>query len=357
MSAVVLPHLLPCTKHSSVSCHQVSGKIKKEDWNRERNLIAFVVESAIPGVNKDNSLTSSVLIANNEIIFVTAWPKDVDLDLIHLHAEYVVRTNGGKCAVAIKGGQPERKVEVMNADLNCLSIRKRVIINTDLLCDEDWPFTVEADLRVEMKVRGADNSESKKISNFGEEIKSIFNEEASSDVKVIAGDKQFKCHKVILCARSEVFKNTLGPNTLESHTNTIVIKETPAQAVEDMLKYIYSGDIPENPDSLTSDLLHIANMHLLQPLVEACMKNIVDNLDVSSCISTFMLVDRYVPQDLGMREVVIRFMQCKATEVVEVEDWDKLVDSHPALAKELVRAIARATKEKHRCQFCLVSYK
>ena len=119
-----------------------------------------------------------------------------------------------------------------------------------------------------------------------------------------------------------------------------------------MLKYVYSGDLHEDPECLSSDLLHIANMHLLHPLVEACLKNIVDNLDVSSCISTFMLVDRYMPQDLNLREVVIMFMQCKAIEVVEVEDWDKLVASHPALAKELVRALARATKEKHKCQFC-----
>ena len=124
-----------------------------------------------------------------------------------------------------------------------------------------------------------------------------------------------------------------------------------------MLKYVYRRDLPEDPECLSSDLLHIANMHLLHPLVEACLKNIVDNLDVSSCISTFMLVDRYMPQDLNLREVVIMFMQCKAIEVVELEDWDKLVASHPALAKELVRALARATKDKHKCQFCLVSYK
>ena len=86
-----------------------------------------------------------------------------------------------------------------------------------MLYNEDWPVTVVADLRAEMKVRGAEISSSKKFSNFGQEIKFIFNEEASSDVKVIAGDEHFKCHKVILSARSEVCKNTLGPNTIETH--------------------------------------------------------------------------------------------------------------------------------------------
>jgi len=348
-------HVKPCSELASVSNRQVSWKIRKEDWDKEQNEIILRLESAIPGT-ATGPCSNFVRILKNGICFVTVWPKDVDLDLIHLHADYILKTNDGKCAVAIKGGQSERKIPSSD-NFNVLGIKKCVTINTDLLSVEDWPFTVEADLRVEMKVNGTENSKSKKFSNFGEDIKSIFNEETSSDVKVIAGEKHFKCHKVILSARSEVFKNTLGPNTLESQTNTIVIKETPAQAVETMLKYIYSGNIPEDPEGLSSDLLHIANMHLLHPLVEACLKNIVDNLDVSSCISTFMLVDRYMPQDLNIREVVIKFLQCKATEVVEVEDWDKLGDSHPALAKELVRAIARATKEKHKCQFCLVSYK
>ena len=37
-----------------------------------------------------------------------------------------------------------------------------------------------------------------------------------------------------------------------------------------------------------------------------------------------MPVDRYLIQDQNMREMVIMFMQCKAMEVVEEEDWVKL---------------------------------
>ena len=52
---------------------------------------------------------------------------------------------------------------------------------------------------------------------------------------------------------------------------------------------------------------------------------------------------------------MIKFMKCKAGEVVDLEDWDKLVDNHPALAKELMRVIAKGSKEKHKCQFCVIS--
>ena len=68
------------------------------------------------------------------------------------------------------------------------------------------------------------------------------------------------------------------------------------------------------------------------------------------------MADRCLPSGGNLREVVIKFMKCKAGEVVDLEDWDKLVDNHPALAKEeLMRVIAKGSKEKHKCQFCVIS--
>ena len=138
--------------------------------------------------------------------------------------------------------------------------------------------------------------------------------------------------------------------------NEIMIEEIPAEAVEAMLKYLYSGEIPNDPKHLNTELLQIADMHQLHPLMEACLKTLVESLDVPSCISTFILVDRYQPQNGSLRETVIEFMKCNAAEVVKEGDCDKLLDSHPALAKELMTAFASDSKKLHRCQFCVVSY-
>jgi uncharacterized protein YhfF len=59
------------------------------------------------------------------------------------------------------------------------------------------------------------------------------------------------------------------------------------------------------------------------------------------------MADRYLPSDSSgnLRELVIKIMKCKAEEVVETDNWDKLMDNHPALAKELVRAIVKGVKK------------
>jgi hypothetical protein len=41
----------------------------------------------------------------------------------------------------------------------------------------------------------------------------FFRQDALSDVTLKFGDKEMKCHKVILCARSEYFKKLCGPDS------------------------------------------------------------------------------------------------------------------------------------------------
>merc|ERR1712096_274602 len=97
----------------------------------------------------------------------------------------------------------------------------------------------------------------------------------------------------------------------------------------------------------TIDLLNAAELYQL---------NLLDSLDVSSCISTFIMVDRFFPHGGEVREKVVMFLKCKAEEIVDLEDCGKLVDNYPDLTKELLKIIGKRSKEKHSCQFCVVSY-
>ena len=83
----------------------------------------------------------------------------------------------------------------------------------------------------------------------------------------------------------------LAPITVESETNTIKVMDVPAEAVESMLKYIYNGEVPDDPDKLTIDLLNAAEMYLLDFLKDACLKSLIERLEVSSCVSTFIMAD------------------------------------------------------------------
>jgi len=350
--------ILPQSDEALSSYHQkLSWKISEEQW-RSKELF-LQLEKKIPGSSgrspknqgwADPYPGGCVLVGKTIVEFLTMWPKDTDLERISLDAFFTIKIDDGN-SVSFKCDKV-RSFETNH--INAITTRKMIKLDHELLYDADRCFTIEAELKV-TKISGEEKSE---LNIFVKDLQSIFGDVKNSDVVIIAGKEKFYCHKNILSARCEVFKNMLSPNTLESESSTIEVKEVSPEAIESMLKFIYTGEVPEDPEKLTLDLLNIAEMYLLGHLKESCLRSLVEKLEVSSCITTFIMADRYVPSHSSgnLRELVIKFMKCKAEEVVETDNWDKLMDNHPSLAKEVVRAIVKGGKEKHKCQFCVVLY-
>ena len=65
-----------------------------------------------------------------------------------------------------------------------------------------------------------------------------------------------------------------------------------------MLQYNNTGEVPHDPEKLTIDLLNIAEMYLLDHLKEVCLSSLVEKLEVSSCITTFIMAGRYLPNQV-----------------------------------------------------------
>ena len=349
----------------ALNCYhqKLSWKIKKVDWSSDESLY-LKLKTKIPG---SSSIVPQVLGLTNphlggcasisrqrkSIGFLTQWPNVVDLNKLSMEAFFTIKLDDGS-SVSIHCDKIKR---IVHEDINWnqVNVSKKVALDPELLYDDEGCFIIEAELKVTQEE--PNNEENSRKSDFAKDMGGIFSDMKTSDVVVVAGAEKFHCHKNILSARCEVFKNMLAPNTIESESSTIEVKEVPAVAVESMLKYIYTGEVPDDPEKLTLDLLNLADMYLLDHLKENCLKSLMERLDVVSCISTFIMVaDRYMQSVGNLKEMVMKFMKCKAEEVVELEDWDKFVDNHAALAKEVLRSMVKGVKEKHKCQFCVISY-
>jgi len=354
--------IVPKSDKPSVTYRQkLAWEIKEEDWNRPEGL-RLDLKTKIPGSINMNCGGAVVLRkikdeVTRKVEFITGWPTNVDATKIHIDAVFSIKTNG-ETSVVIGRDQglqfQPRKGKIPQTI--AINNTKRFTIDPTHLYDENRCFIFEAELLV---VTNDPNEEDcfKRPNSFVKDMQTILNDQKNSDVLIVAVGKQFKCHKNILSARSEVFKNMLAHDTLESRRNIIELTDVPTEAVEELLKHIYTGEIPSDPENLSIEVLHLAVKYQLESLKDACSDYLIASLDVQTCISTFVMVDRYLPQDYKVREKVILFMKCKALEVVESEDWDKLIVDHPLLASELTRAVVRAKQvEKHKCQFCVVSY-
>jgi len=349
--------ILPQSDQALNSYHQkLSWKISEAQWRLKEQLY-LQLKKKIPGSSPRSPKNKGwpdpypggcVFVGRDAVEFVTRWPKDMDLNMISLDAVITINIDDKNSA----SFKCDELYSLEGKHDNFVTKRKMIKLDHELLYDAERCFTIEA----ELKVTNVGDGEKPEMTAFVKDVQSIFGDVINSDVVIIAGKEKFHCHKNILSARCEVFKNMLSPNTLESESNTIEVKEVTPEAVESMLKFIYTGEVPDDPEKLTIDLLNITEMYLLDHLKEACLTSLVEKLEVSSCITTFIMADRYVSGGSGgrLRELLIKFMRCKAEEVVETDNWDKLMDNHPALAKELVRAIVKRGKERHKCQFCVV---
>ncbi|EDV26229.1 uncharacterized protein TRIADDRAFT_54008 [Trichoplax adhaerens] len=102
-------------------------------------------------------------------------------------------------------------------------------------------------------------------SRLGKDLLNLFQDNLS-DVTLIIDDVELKCHKCILCARSEYFNAMLSGSWTESNNNTIELHRVHPSAITALLYYIYGGivELPSATD--LTFLAPIADMYNLDGL-------------------------------------------------------------------------------------------
>jgi len=112
-----------------------------------------------------------------------------------------------------------------------------------------------------------------------------------SDIKLVAGKKCFKVHKIVLAMSSKVLAKTFLPGrngTLqdlnEAKSGTIVLKEFDSETVEKMIHFIYKGYL-EKSYYKSIRLLTLANKYDIVKLKLHCQAALIDTLDIETAIS------------------------------------------------------------------------
>jgi len=80
-----------------------------------------------------------------------------------------------------------------------------------------------------------------------ERLDSLREKKSFCDVTVAVKGKEFKAHKAVLAAASPFFLSLLESNMRESNEQLIRIEleEATASVMEDVLKYVYTGNVSQ----------------------------------------------------------------------------------------------------------------
>ena len=233
-------------------------------------------------------------------------------------------------------------------------------------CPTFWPIddlkemyvnnklTIVADLKIsgEEEVFMRDGEDKQLTYNTKDNEKELFTnlKEISSldflaDFTIICEDQKFPCHKVILAARSDVFRAMLSQETEEIINNEVKIVDSCPEIVKNIIDFIYKGSIPEEIDDVCGDLIYLATKYNLTGLALACEVALVKTICDANALSTLVLIDRHCPRS-SIRDDVIKYISMNTVNIIDTEHWETFVKQEPKLVTEVMKILARKTEEK-----------
>ena len=122
---------------------------------------------------------------------------------------------------------------------------------------------------------------------------SIRDDHTFSDVVVVAGDREFPCHRAILAAASEYFKVALTTDMKEARERRITLHDVSEEVFSTLLDCIYGGKYVLTEENLF-DVWKAADMLQITVLTDQCMdlfKEICSTkMSVNNCVDYFCKV-------------------------------------------------------------------
>ena len=159
------------------------------------------------------------------------------------------------------------------------------------------------------------------------------NNQLFCDVTVIAEGTQFPTHKVVLAAVSPFFFSLLGSDMKEAKECAInlTLEEATASVVEDVLEYIYTGNLVITDEEQARNLIATAEYLLIPNLKTLSGRFLQEMLTVENCLFTYYLAVKYNCDELSQKS--LQFINGNFTAVMATEHFLSLESKQ---VKELI---------------------
>ncbi|XP_068730378.1 kelch-like protein 3 [Montipora capricornis] len=147
--------------------------------------------------------------------------------------------------------------------------------------------------------------------------------ESFFDVTVSVKDREFKAHRLVLAAASPFFLSLLVSDMREGKEQFIRIEleEATGSVMEEVLKYIYTGNVAITKDT-AHDLVAAADYLLLPGLKTLACDVLEENITIENCIFNYYFADRY--QCLELMRETRGFINLNFSSVMKTDDFLKL---------------------------------
>eukprot|EP00271_Cylindrocystis_brebissonii_P016092 TRINITY_DN39292_c0_g1_i1.p1 TRINITY_DN39292_c0_g1~~TRINITY_DN39292_c0_g1_i1.p1 ORF type:complete len:548 (+),score=74.80 TRINITY_DN39292_c0_g1_i1:161-1645(+) len=198
--------------------------------------------------------------------------------------------------------------------------------------------------------------------DMGEHLGALFDSGDGTDVKFEVEDEVFEAHKMILAARSPVFKAQLFGPMRERSSENLVVEDIQAPVFKAMLYFIYRDALPPSTEVTGSSssglgssattssttimaqhLLAAADRYALDRLRLMCEAKLCEDVSVNTVATTLALAEQHHANQL--KSVCLKFAATNLKAVMATDGFDYLRESCPSLQAELLKTVAGANTD------------
>ncbi|VVA12525.1 PREDICTED: BTB/POZ [Prunus dulcis] len=188
-------------------------------------------------------------------------------------------------------------------------------------------------------------------SDMGQDLKDFLDSEAGCDIVFQVGDELFKAHKLILAARSPVFRAQFFGLVGDCSIDKVVVKDVEPFIFKAMLLFIYTDKLPDVHEVMGSSplctftvmvqhLLAAADLYNLERLKVLCESKLCEEITTETVATTLALAEQHhCPQ---LKAVCLKFAANPANlgAVMQSDGYKHLEESCPSMLLELLETFA-----------------
>lgn len=168
---------------------------------------------------------------------------------------------------------------------------------------------------------------------LSEDLAWLLESNSNADVTLRVGRETFQAHKSILAARSPVFRAMFQNPSAEDGLPEVVITDVEPDAFAALLRFVYTGRVPE-PIAQPASLLRAADRYKLDRLKTLCELTLISDLSVETAADALILAHQH--DSLTLRNRALDFVCSHIDDVVETPGWTTICKSHIELLEQLL---------------------
>ena len=169
------------------------------------------------------------------------------------------------------------------------------------------------------------------------DMERLFADSDQGDVIIRVQEEEFRCHMVVLTARSTYFRSLFQSGLNESQTKTVHIPDISSENFRKVLKFLYCGQLPEDLAHIALDLIPFADKYLLEGLKAACELSLQRVVSSDNLIETIVLAHVHRCPDLF--KFCVPLFKENVDELKENPQWNELLQMPDLLSQLLVSCI------------------